>query len=48
VTNLGGQAVEVPSVGRVLLRSDGPVDAAHEMRAAALVAPDTTTWFRQD
>jgi alpha-glucosidase len=48
VTNLGAEVVEVPSVGRVLLASDGPVDAAHEVRGRALVAADTTTWFLRD
>jgi alpha-glucosidase len=45
VTNLGAEDAEVPSVGRVLLASDGPVDAAQEVGEHAFVEPDTTTWF---
>jgi alpha-glucosidase len=48
VTNLGPETVEVPSVGRVLLRSDGPVAADHDSSDAALVAPDTAAWFLAD
>lgn len=47
VTNLSAEAVAVPSGGRVLLRSDGPADGAHQVAEVGVVAPDTTTWFRQ-